>query len=79
MCFETHLIRRVEATFDMNGMGSSQLGTEYDDFRIVDGIVFPFRLANFAGGKNISVISIVRLTINQAPPGNAFPFNPGKQ
>lgn len=69
---ETHLIRRVEAKFEMNGMGSSLLGTEYDDFRIVDGVLFPFRLVNFAGDSNISVISIVRLTINQPLPRNAL-------
>ena len=70
--FETHLIRRVEARFDMGGMGSSLLGTEYDNFKTVDGAVFPLTLNNFAGGKNISVLTITRLTINQALPEGVF-------
>ena len=32
---ETHLIRRVEAKFDMGAMGSSLLGTEYEDRKSV--------------------------------------------
>ena len=70
--FETHLIRRVEAKFDMGGMGSSILGTEYDNFKIIDGAVFPFTLNNFAGGENISVLTITRLTVNQALPEGIF-------
>jgi hypothetical protein len=73
--FETHLVRRVEAKFDMGGMGSSVLGTEYDNSKIVDGAVFPLTLNNFAGGKNISVLTITRLTINQALPDGVFSSN----
>ncbi len=73
--FETHLIRRVEAKFDMGGMGSSVLGTEYDNFKMVDGAVFPLTLNNFAGGKNISALTITRLTINQALPDGVFSSN----
>lgn len=73
--FETHLIRRVEARFDMGGMGSSVLGTEYDNFKTVDGVVFPFTLNNFAGGKKISILSIARLTINRALPEGVFSSN----
>ena len=71
--FETHLIRRVEALFSMGGMGSSLLGTEYEDFRDVDGVLFSFRLNNFVGRKNISVISLVRLAVNQKLPEGSFP------
>ncbi len=71
----THLIRRVEADFSMGGMGSSQLGTEYEDFRPVNGLLFPHRLNNFAGGNRISVITIDRLTINQPLPTGAFAPN----
>jgi hypothetical protein len=70
--FETHLIRRVEARFDMGGMGSSVLGTEYDNFKKIDGAVFPLTLNNFAGGTNISVLTITGLTINQALPEGVF-------
>jgi len=72
--FETHLIRRVEASFSMGGMGRSLLGTEYEDFRNVDGVLFPFKLNNFAGQKNISVISIIRLTVNEKLPKGSFPI-----
>jgi len=69
---ERNLIRRIEADFSMGGMGTSQLGTEYADFRRIDGVLFPFRLNNFAGGKNISVITIERLTLNQPLPKGVF-------
>jgi hypothetical protein len=69
---DTHLIRRVEADFSMGGMGTSQLGTEYEDFRPVAGLLFPHRLNNFAGGGRISVISIDRLKINQPLPEGVF-------
>lgn len=71
--FETHLIRRVEAIFSMGSMGSSLLGTEYDDFRMVDGVLFPFKLYNYAGENNISVITITRLTVNKRLPVGSFP------
>ena len=70
--FETHLIRRVEAKFLMGGMGSSILGTEYDNFKTVDGVVFPLKLLNFASDNNISLISISRLTINNPIPDKTF-------
>lgn len=69
---ESHLIRRVEAEFIMGTMGSSMLGTEYADFRVVENVLFPFKLYNYAGNNNISVISIVRLTVNQAIPTGTF-------
>lgn len=71
----THLIRRVEADFSMGGMGTSQLGTEYEAFRPIDGLLFPHRLNNFAGGGRISVIVIDRLTINQPLPAGVFSPN----
>lgn len=71
----TRLIRRVEADFDMGGMGSSQLGTEYGDYRVVAGVPFPHRLDNYAGGGRISTITLDRLTINQPLPDGAFAPN----
>lgn len=71
--FETNLIRRVEAIFNMGSMGSSLLGTEYHDFRMVDGVLFPFKLYNYAGTSNISIITITRLTVNKPLPGGSFP------
>jgi len=69
----SHLIRRVEADFAMGGMGSSQLGTEYADYRPVGGVLFPHRLLNYAGDQHISTITIERLTVNQPLPAGAFP------
>jgi len=69
----SHLIRRVEADFSMGGMGSSQLGTEYEDFRPAGGVLFPHRLLNYAGDQHISTITIDRLTVNQPLPSGAFP------
>lgn len=69
----THLIRRVEADFAMGGMGTSQLGTEYEDFRPAAGVLFPRRLHNYAGGQRISTITIERLTVNQPLPAGTFP------
>jgi len=71
----THLIRRVEADFTMGGMGSSQLGTEYEDYRQVAGVLFPHRLNNFAGEGMISTITLERLTINQPLPAGVFSPN----
>ena len=71
--FETHLIRRVEAPFDMGSMGSSLLGTEYDNYKMIDGLLFPFTLNNYAGKNNISTITINRLTVNQPIPTETFP------
>jgi hypothetical protein len=59
----------------MGGMGSSVLGTEYDNFKTVDGAVFPLTLNNFAGGKNISILTITRLTLNQDLPEGVFSSN----
>jgi hypothetical protein len=69
----THLIRRVEADFAMGGMGTSQLGTEYEDFRPAAGVLFPRRLLNYAGGQHISTITIDRLSVNQPLPPGTFP------
>jgi outer membrane lipoprotein-sorting protein len=60
---ESRLIVRVAADFDM-GMGASELSTRYEDFRKVDGVLFPFRLINYAGDMTLSVITITDLKIN---------------
>ena len=69
----THLIRRVEADFAMGGMGTSQLGTEYEDFRPAAGVLFPCRLHNYAGEQRISTLTIERLSVNQPLPPGTFP------
>jgi len=69
---DTWLIARVEADFSMGGMGSMRLGTEYEDFKPVDGILFPFVLNNFAG-KKISVITLKDIEINRPISKDLFP------
>lgn len=59
----TSLIARVAADFSMGMMGASELATEYADFRPVEGVLFPHRLINYAGGTKLSeiVLSVIRL------------------
>jgi hypothetical protein len=40
---------------------------------MVDGVLFPFKLYNYAGDSNISVITITRLTVNKRLPVGSFP------
>ena len=68
---ESNIIVRAAADFSM-GMGSSELSTEYEDFRPVGKVLFPFRLVNYAGEKKLSVISLSEIMINPAVPGNIF-------
>ena len=61
---DSHLIHRVAAEFSMGTMGSSELATEYADFRAVNGVLFPRLLTNFAGGGKISLLTIETLEVN---------------
>lgn len=72
---ESRLIVRVASDFDM-GMGSSELSTEYEDFRRVGKMLFPFRLVNFAGDMKLSVISLSDIQINTDIPKEIFSPNP---
>jgi len=75
---EKGLIRRVETTFSMGSMGSMQLGTEYENYQKVNGVMFPFTLNNFAGGK-ISTITLKKIRLNEPLPEGAFrSSNPDK-
>ena len=65
------LIVRVAADFSM-GMGASELATEYEDFRLVGKILFPFRLVNYAGEKKISMLSLYNIQVNTAIPEAMF-------
>lgn len=70
----SHLIHRVAADFSMGSMGTSELATEYADFRPANGVLFPRLLTNFAGGGKISVLTIESLEVN-TPLGAEF-FTP---
>jgi hypothetical protein len=72
---ESHLILRVASAFDM-GMGASELSTEYEDFRPVGKVLFPFRLVNYAGGMKLSTISLSDIQTTIAIPPELF--TPGK-
>ena len=68
---DNNIIVRAAADFSM-GMGSSELSTEYEDFRPVGKVLFPFRLVNYAGEKKLSVISLSEITVNPEVPQGAF-------
>jgi len=60
---ENYHIVKSSGTFAM-GAQSTSLSSEYSDFRIVDGVLFPFRIVNYAGGIRISEIIISRYLVN---------------
>lgn len=68
---EKKLIVRVASDFDM-GMGASELVTEYEDFRAVGKVLFPFRLINYAGEMRLSVISLSDIKVNAEIPDEVF-------
>lgn len=73
---ESGLIVRVASDFDM-GMGASELSTEYEDFRTVGKVRFPFRLINYAGDMKLSVISLSDIQVNPDIPQELFSPNSG--
>jgi hypothetical protein len=70
---ESYRIVKSFATFDMGGQTTS-LSAEFSDFRLVDGILFPFRIVNYAGGRKISETIITRYVVN--PPTDDSLFAP---
>jgi hypothetical protein len=46
------------------GSSSTSLSAEFDDYRIVEGILLPFRIVNYAGGTKISETRISAYRIN---------------
>ncbi|GAM10409.1 hypothetical protein OR1_02698 [Geobacter sp. OR-1] len=72
---EKHLIVRVASDFDM-GMGSSELSTDYEDFRRVGTVMFPYRLVNYAGEMKLSVITLSDIQINSDIPKEKFSPSP---
>ena len=69
---KTHLIVKVSSTFAMGMMGAGELSTEYSDFHAIDGVLFPFRLINFAGDMKLSEIVLSEITINRKIPAEFF-------
>ncbi len=68
---EKGLILRAAADFNM-GIGSSELATEYEDYRPVGKLLFPFRLINYAGRTMLSIISLTDIQINIDIPAAKF-------
>ncbi len=68
----THLIVRVAADFAMGMMGANELATEYNDYHPVSGVLFPYRLVNYAGSTKLSEITLSDIRINQKIPGSLF-------
>lgn len=69
---KTRLIVRVAANFAMGMMGSSELATEYSDYRIVGGVLFPYKLTNFAGDTKLSEIVLSDIQLNRRFPESLF-------
>ncbi len=60
---ENYRIVKSTGTFSM-GNQSTSLSSEFSDFRSVDGVLFPFRIVNYAGGNRIAEIVITRYLVN---------------
>lgn len=61
----TRLIVRVSASFSMGMMGAGELSTEYGDFRPAGGVLFPYKLVNFAGDMKLSEITMDVIEVNR--------------
>lgn len=69
---KTGLIIRVAAQFAIGMMGANELATEYGDFHSVEGVLFPFKLTNYAGDVKLSEIILGDITINREIPPKLF-------
>lgn len=69
----TGRIARSVATLDVPGM-STGFVADYSDFRTVDGVLFPFREANFASGQATGQTTITEVVVN--PPLTDKDFRP---
>jgi hypothetical protein len=68
---DDHRIVKTVGTFAI-GERSTSLSSEFSDFRFVDGVLFPFRIVNYAGGNRISEIVITRYAVNPAIDDSLF-------
>jgi len=69
----TGRIVRSSGVLEAPGM-KTNFATDYSDFRTVDGILFPFREANFASNQSTGDTIITRVTVN--PPLKDSDFHP---
>ena len=56
----------------MGMMGANELATEYGDFHPVEGVLFPFKLTNYAGDMKLSEIILSEIMINREIPHKLF-------
>jgi len=68
---ENYRIVMSTGTFSM-GSESTSLSSEFSDFRMVDGVLFPFRIVNYAGGNKIAEIVITQYLVNPAMNDSLF-------
>ena len=64
-------ITRSSATFAIGG-AETTLSAEFGDYRMVDGVLLPFRITNYAGGMRISETIITRYELNAKLPETLF-------
>lgn len=69
----TGRVVRSSGVLDAPGM-KTNFATDYSDFRTVDGILFPFREANFASNQSTGDTVITRVVVN--PPLTDADFRP---
>ncbi len=68
---QTFLIVRVTAYFSENNKQIA-LSAEFSDFRKVEGVVFPFKITNYAGGLKIAQTVIDKYSLNPSIPDSFF-------
>jgi hypothetical protein len=68
----TFFIVKVTGYFTVAENRSTTLSAEFSDFRRVDGTVFPFRIANYAGGYRIAETKMSVYKINPPIPDSLF-------
>jgi hypothetical protein len=68
---ENYRIVKCEGRFVV-GAESTSLSAEFGDFRTVDGVLLPFKIVNYAGGRKISKTTIDRYQVNPAIDDSLF-------
>ena len=73
ICIDAHdfVILKVTGYF-LEMKKKVYLSVEFADFRKVDGILLPFRMTNYGGGRKIAETVIEKYTLNQNIPDSLF-------
>lgn len=69
---KSRLIARVSANFETGMMGAGELATEYSDYRVAGGVLFPHKLTNYAGDMKLSEIVLTDIQLNRQLPSSLF-------